>query len=54
MFEYPESSWIDGSQFRGWGSGEWGNENDHWNGRWNVEERGEHEEHEHHEHQDNQ
>jgi hypothetical protein len=54
LFEYPESSWIDGSQFRGWGSGEWGNENDHWNGRWNVEEREEHEEHEHHEHHDNQ
>lgn len=45
MFEYPEGSWIDGSQFRGWGSGEWGNDNDHWSGRWNVEE---HEEHEHH------
>jgi hypothetical protein len=51
MFEYPEDSWIDGSQFRGWGSGEWGNDNDHWSGRWNGEER---EEHEHHEHHDNQ
>ncbi|HZZ16185.1 MAG TPA: hypothetical protein VFE08_09515 [Candidatus Sulfotelmatobacter sp.] len=48
MFEYPEGSWIDGSQFRGWGSGEWGNGRDHWSGRWNVEEREEHEEHEHH------
>ncbi len=39
MFEYPEYGWVDGSQFRGWGSGEWGNDNDHWSGRWNGEER---------------
>jgi hypothetical protein len=48
MFEYPEGSWIDGSQFRGWGSGEWGNENEHWSGRWNAEEREEHEHHDDH------
>jgi len=32
MFEYRESSTVDGSQFRGWGRGEWGNEG--WNGGW--------------------
>ena len=32
MFEYREGSVVDGSQFRGWGSGDWGNEP--WNGRW--------------------
>jgi hypothetical protein len=32
MFEFREGSTVDGSQFRGWGRGEWGNE--HWNGRW--------------------
>jgi hypothetical protein len=32
MFEYREGSLIDGSQFRGWGRGEWGNER--WSGRW--------------------
>jgi len=32
MFEYPESSTIDGSQFTGWGEGNWGNEG--WNGGW--------------------
>jgi len=32
MFEFREGSTIDGSQFRGWGRGEWGNErrNDRW------------------------
>ncbi|MGA8620078.1 MAG: hypothetical protein WB660_16340 [Candidatus Sulfotelmatobacter sp.] len=39
MFEYPEYGWIDGSQFRAWGSGEWANENDHWSGKWNGEDR---------------
>jgi hypothetical protein len=39
MFEYPEYGWIDGSQFRAWGSGQWANENDHWSGRWDGEER---------------
>jgi hypothetical protein len=33
MFEYRESSTIDGSQFSGWGNGDWGREG--WNGRWN-------------------
>ena len=37
MFEYREGSTVDGSQFRGWGSGEWGNER--WSGRWEGEER---------------
>lgn len=32
MFEFREGSTVDGSQFRGWGRGEFGN--DHWNGRW--------------------
>jgi hypothetical protein len=32
MFEYREGSTVDGSQFRGWGRGEWGNEG--WSGRW--------------------
>jgi hypothetical protein len=43
MFEYQDSSWIDGAQFRGWGHGDWGNGNDHWSGRWEGEERGERE-----------
>jgi hypothetical protein len=32
MFEYREGSTIDGSQFRGWGRGDWGNSG--WNGGW--------------------
>src|SRR5439155_13595411 len=32
MFEYRECSTVDGSQFRSWGSGDWGNEP--WSGRW--------------------
>lgn len=32
MFEFREGSTVDGSQFRGWGRGEFGN--DHWTGRW--------------------
>jgi hypothetical protein len=32
MFEYRESSTVDGSQFKAWGRGEWGNEG--WNGGW--------------------
>ncbi len=32
MFEYREGSLVDGSQFRGWGRGEWGREA--WSGRW--------------------
>ncbi|MCU1300995.1 MAG: hypothetical protein JWQ87_1279 [Candidatus Sulfotelmatobacter sp.] len=43
MFEYLEHGWVDGSQFRGWGRGEWANENERWSGRWNLEEH----EHEH-------
>ena len=31
-FEYREGSTIDGSQFTGWGRGDWGHER--WNGRW--------------------
>jgi hypothetical protein len=33
MFEYREKSVIDGAQFAGWGSGNWGNER--WSGGWN-------------------
>jgi hypothetical protein len=43
MFEYREGSVVDGSQFRGWGRGEWGNGNDRWSGRWEGEEREERE-----------
>jgi hypothetical protein len=32
MFEYRESSTVDGSQFKAWGRGDWGNEG--WNGGW--------------------
>jgi len=32
MFEYREGSTVDGSHFRSWGSGDWGNER--WSGRW--------------------
>src|SRR6202051_3341073 len=32
MFEYREGSVVDGSQFRGWGRGEWGTG---WSGNWN-------------------
>ena len=48
MFEFPEHSWVDGSQFRGWGSGEWSRDDDHWSGRWNGEEHGHGEEHDRH------
>jgi hypothetical protein len=37
IFEYAEGSTVDGSQFRSWGSGEWGNEP--WSGRWEGQER---------------
>ena len=42
MFEYPEHSVIDGSQFRGWGSGEWSHDEERWSGRWNGEEHDRH------------
>jgi len=32
MFEYREGSTVDGSQFRSWGGGDWGNGG--WNGGW--------------------
>jgi hypothetical protein len=32
MFEFQEGSMVDGSQFRGWGRGDWGGEN--WSGNW--------------------
>ena len=32
MFEFREGSVVDGSQFRGWGRGDWGNGG--WSGRW--------------------
>jgi hypothetical protein len=34
MFQYRDNSIIDGTQFRGWGRGEWGGPNDRWSGRW--------------------
>jgi hypothetical protein len=37
MFEYADGSVIDGTRFRGWGRGEWGNGG--WSGRWEGEER---------------
>ena len=37
MFEYREGSVVDGSQFRGWGRGEWANGNERWSGRWEGE-----------------
>jgi len=37
MFEYREGGLVDGSRFRGWGRGEWGNGKDRWSGRWDVE-----------------
>jgi hypothetical protein len=37
MFEYREGSVVDGSQFRSWGNGDWGNER--WSGRWEGQER---------------
>jgi hypothetical protein len=43
MFEYREGSVVDGAEFRGWGRGEWGNNNDRWSGRWEGEEREERE-----------
>lgn len=39
MFEYREGSVVDGSQFRGWGRGEWAGDNDRWSGRWEGDER---------------
>jgi len=43
MFEYRDGSVIDGSLFRSWGGGDWGNRNDHWSGKWEGEEREERE-----------
>ena len=43
MFEYRDGSVIDGTLFRGWGRGEWGQGNDRWSGRWEGEEREERE-----------
>lgn len=34
MFEYPDNSVIDGAQFRGWRTGEWGGPEDRWSGNW--------------------
>jgi hypothetical protein len=36
MFEYRDNTVIDGSQFRGWGTGQWGGPNDRWDGRWDA------------------
>jgi len=37
MFEYREGTAVDGSQFRGWGRGDWGTGG--WSGRWEGRER---------------
>src|ERR1700693_463839 len=37
MFEYRGGSVVDGSQFRGWGRGEWANGNERWSGKWEGE-----------------
>ena len=37
MFEYREGSTVDGSQFRSWDRGDWGNGG--WSGRWEGQER---------------
>jgi hypothetical protein len=39
MFEYSEGATVDGSKFRGWGRGEWGNGRERWSGRWEGERR---------------
>jgi hypothetical protein len=39
MFEYRERSTVDGSRFRGWKRGEWGNGRERWSGRWEGERR---------------
>lgn len=39
MFEYREGSMVDGSRFRGWGRGEWGDGKDRWSGRWDGDRR---------------
>jgi hypothetical protein len=36
MFEYRDGSIVDGSMFRGWGTGNWGGPNDRWSGQWDV------------------
>jgi hypothetical protein len=41
MFEYRDGSIIDGTMFRGWGRGDWGQAG--WSGRWEGEEREERE-----------
>ncbi len=38
LFEYPESSTVDGSFFTGWGGGNWSNEG--WNGAWDQYDEG--------------
>ncbi|MBP1627755.1 MAG: hypothetical protein H6Q00_2230 [Holophagaceae bacterium] len=38
VFEYREGSLIDGSLFRGWDRGDWGNGRERWSGRWNGDE----------------
>ena len=36
MFEYREGSVVDGSMFRGWGRGEWGNGKVRWSNRFEA------------------
>lgn len=42
MFVYRDGSVINGALFRGWNRGEWASDNDRWSGRWDAEEREEH------------
>jgi hypothetical protein len=37
VFEFRDNTIVEGSQFRGWGRGEWG-DHDRWSGRWEGEE----------------
>ena len=39
MFEYRDGDVVDGAQFRGWHTGEWGGDNDRWSGRWEGDDR---------------
>jgi hypothetical protein len=42
MFEYREGSIIDGARFRDWSRGEWARDQDRWDGRWDPDDRDEH------------
>ena len=38
VFEFRDGNTVDGAEFRGWGRGDWGNEQ--WNGEWEGHRRG--------------